>query len=219
MGSRQKTAVGKWPFFLVLGRKSSEPLKTAGSARRSRKFWRRYFCSPFWRHLLSGAFHPSAASPFHDASCHDVFSGWGCRRCRWNIRQQPPNTAQLILFILAIFLLAGCGRNTRDWNKVYSQAREKAERWDSVVARQLTEEGLKGTPSDPRLNYQFLALKAELLLNDGKPQEALRLLELPPPPELASSEFAARRKGIQGRAYALLEDKENAKLYLTEARE
>ena len=66
---------------------------------------------------------------------------------------------------------------------------------------ELAERGFRETArEDTVLNYQFRILKAEL---EGrqKPDDALRLLDPAPPPELASGEFAARRKIVQGLAW------------------
>jgi CHAT domain-containing protein len=110
--------------------------------------------------------------------------------------------------------LAGC--NGPSCADLYQAANQKLERRENKEALNLVEAGLKRTQNDPVCNYKFRILNARLTFSQ-KPKETLQFLETPVPPQLELSEFAVRRKMLQGEAEGVLGHYERARLYLEEA--
>ncbi|HEX7285731.1 MAG TPA: CHAT domain-containing protein [Candidatus Angelobacter sp.] len=80
--------------------------------------------------------------------------------------------------------------------------------------------GLKSSQAkDPNWNYKFRVLKAEIQGWQGENDLALSLLDAPPPPQLANSDFAVRRKDAQGRALDYTGQFAQAGAALAEARQ
>lgn len=121
-----------------------------------------------------------------------------------------------MLLVIVFCFVAGCRYEAvTDWKALYLEARQKADRHDSDAALQLATRGLQEA-HDSELNYQFRTIKADLLAY-SKPTEALQLLETEPPQSIAQ-EFVVRRKTLQARAYARLQNFKNADQCLVEAR-
>ncbi|HKT52728.1 MAG TPA: CHAT domain-containing protein [Candidatus Angelobacter sp.] len=97
-------------------------------------------------------------------------------------------------------LLSGCASRQPDFGALYTQAKHDFERGDLAAASREAEDGFQRSETkDPIWNYKFRVLLANVYLwQGGLRPRALQLLDTPPPPELATGEFAARRKALQG---------------------
>jgi CHAT domain-containing protein/Tfp pilus assembly protein PilF len=123
-----------------------------------------------------------------------------------------------ITFCLIALSAVGCeGPSATDWKTSYAVAREKGDRHESAAALEIAEKGFRETASDPVLNYKFRTLYAEFLTpKDWK--RSLELMEVPPPTELSSGEFAARQRFVQSLAHIYEGNLHDAESFLEQAR-
>ena len=96
----------------------------------------------------------------------------------------------------------------------------KMRRGDTIAARDEVERCLQQFPSD-RMEGHWLCrvLKADFLHQQGLEKEALALVRDDPPPSLATSDIAVRRRLLQGIASAFMQDYPEADKFLAQAEE
>ena len=162
----------------------------------------------------------ASSPPSHVARRH-VFDQQRRHYRRWSWRRRVHASSWLATLVFLSLFTGGCRSN---WPNLYADARSKFDhshlRGDQTEADQavrLTDQGLRDSAQrDPIWSYKFRILKAEIIVF-GHPDEALELLSVAPPPELAAGEFAGRRKITQGLAYTLHQDYTHASLSFQEA--
>lgn len=125
----------------------------------------------------------------------------------------------MIATLLLIILLSGCAPRQPDFAALYTRAAHEFERGDLAAASRDAEDGFQQSEKqDPIWNYKFRILLANVYLwMGGLGTKALHLLDTAPPPELATGEFAARRKALQGSFLTGKGKFEEARVCLAEA--
>ena len=105
-----------------------------------------------------------------------------------------------------------------DFENWYRAARTSFERGELAQASEIADRGLRDTArSSPEWNFCFHVEKAELLAWQGKPKDALVLLQAAPPLALANSEPALRRLIVIGTADYLLQQFDDSARMLAQA--
>jgi CHAT domain-containing protein len=100
----------------------------------------------------------------------------------------------------------------------YAEAYSKLQSGELEGALKSSGQGFQETlASDPVWNYKFRVLKAEALAGLGRASDSLDALKADPPPPLAGSEFAVRRRIIQSRALCRLGNYNEANLLIGDA--
>ena len=132
-----------------------------------------------------------------------------------------PRDQMLKLLVIAshwAFLCTlGCNR-LEDPQKLLDHARQTLDQGDFAGARDEADKDYRRFSNhDQRWAWNFLLLKAEILIDQGSSKEALALISPPLPTELATSELAVKQKILRGTAYALLDRFEDANRSFTEA--
>ncbi|HWZ42105.1 MAG TPA: CHAT domain-containing tetratricopeptide repeat protein [Candidatus Saccharimonadales bacterium] len=93
-----------------------------------------------------------------------------------------------------------CSDPHPQWEAVYSQGRSAFERGDFDIALAKAEAGFRKSTSDPKWNYKFRDLEAEVLFWQGEKEKTLDLLRSSPPADVVGTESAIRRNIILGTA-------------------
>jgi CHAT domain-containing protein len=125
----------------------------------------------------------------------------------------------VLALLLALLCTLGCNR-LQSPQKLLDHARQSLNRGDFVAARAEADNGYRRFSSrDQRWAWSFLLLEAEILIDQGSSKDALALLNLPMPAELATSEPAIKQKTLRGTAYALLDRFADADRNFREAQE
>src|SRR5579863_942172 len=165
------------------------------------------------------------------AHSHHVADGIGLSHERSHqrgasARQRPalsPATRRLIrvvmLFLLAEVVAAGCGSGPSP-DAAYAEILAKSRRGDLSAALQESDREFKRyARSQPEQAWRFRVLEAQLLVVQGKPNNALDLLRDDVPASLSTGEVAIRRKMVQGLALGFSRQFELAEADLKEAEE
>jgi CHAT domain-containing protein/tetratricopeptide (TPR) repeat protein len=124
-----------------------------------------------------------------------------------------------MLFLLAEVVAAGCGSGSSP-DAAYAEILAKSRRGDLSAALQESDrEFRRYARSQPEQAWRFRVLEAQLLVVQGKPNNALDLLRDDVPASLSTGEVAIRRKMVQGLALGFSRQFELAEADLKEAEE
>lgn len=117
------------------------------------------------------------------------------------------------------FAVAGCAnKRTQDLPSLYQGAWAKLAHGDLAAARADADAAsTDALTSSAEWTFRFRVLKAEILRRQGLTDEALALIDLPPPDQLAKSDAAVWRKITQGGAYSYLGRYDDSEKALAEA--
>lgn len=119
----------------------------------------------------------------------------------------------------ATLSIAGCRQKaTSNPETLYQDASLKLKRGDLSGALAGVESvASKKFPENSEWSWRFEVLKAEILMRQGKQQEALALLQKDPPAALQASDSAVWRKMTQGAAYSFQGSYDDSERFLSDA--
>jgi CHAT domain-containing protein len=113
---------------------------------------------------------------------------------------------------------SGCGRTVPDPQAIYQSAWSEVRHGNlSAALTELNSARLDDSPDNEQWQWRFKVLRAEILVRQNAPKDALALLQEQPPQKFAANDIVIWTKLVQGSASYLLDRFDDSEKYLREA--